>query len=150
MTTEQRKTEDKARLDFVDLTIRNRVLALKAALEATNVPSPARDALLAQFEREVEDLQNQLGTVEKQFGKNTPMAQILREALESAQCRLETRRIELGMEDDEESGKRTEKPISATSSVHPSYDWLWAAVAFGGTPYFNHRRAAAPQYGMTA
>lgn len=112
-----------------DLTIRNRVLAYKAALDATSGDSSARDELLVKFTREVADLTAQLVQVESSFGPNDPMAQVLREALGSARSRRDTRRIELGLEpekDEEDKAKKAraipsqEKPVVVTED-----SWAW-------------------------
>lgn len=98
--------------DMTDLIIRQRVDAYKAALEANKgAKLDVQDDMLSQFSREVDNMQAQLAQVEKAFGKDDPMAQVLREALESAQCRLDTRKIELEMarEDEEEAAMEERK-----------------------------------------
>lgn len=100
----------KTGFDAEDLTIRNRVLAYKAALDATSGQSPARDELLMQFSREIADLTAQLTQVERNFGPNDPMAEVLREALGSARSRRDTRRIEMGLEPEKEEKEGKAKP----------------------------------------
>lgn len=115
----------KTGFDREDLAIRNRVLAYKAALDATPQASNARDELLMQFTREVADLSAQLAQVENSFGTNDPMALVLREALGSARSRRDTRRIELGLEpeQDEQKAKKAalvpvqEQPVDAKSDA---------------------------------
>lgn len=111
---------EQTRFCLEDLTIRNRVLAFQAALDATADAAPVKDDMLAQFSREVDDLLAQLTQVEKQFGKNSPMAGVLREALESARCRKATRRIELGIEDEE--AEKAKKPAVAAIVTAPTPD----------------------------
>lgn len=118
------KTTEQTSFCPADLAIRNRVLAFKAALDATPVEAPIQDELLASFCREVENLQSQLATVEAQFGRDTPMARVLREALESARCRKATRRIELGLDEEEK------KPVQVAQMApkpqkEQGFGWAW-------------------------
>lgn len=93
---------DQTSFNLMDLTIRKRVEAYSAAMEANkDVKVEAKDSLLSQFSREVDNMSAQLAQVEKAFGHNDPMAQVLRQALESARCRKETREIELKLEREE-------------------------------------------------
>ncbi len=89
--------------DMSDLVIRQRIEAYAAALDANKgAKTDIKDDLLTQFSREVENLQAQLGQIEQAFGKGDAMAHVMREALESAKSRLETRKIELAMEKEEQ------------------------------------------------
>lgn len=128
-------TQDQTGFDAEDLTIRNRVLAYKKALDATPVSVPGRDALLSQFVREVNDLRAQLAQVEKAFGMDDPMAQVLREALASAESRRDTRRIELGEDGEGEEG-RARQPVQSVAATpekqqkHDHDEFLWAMLLF--------------------
>lgn len=105
MMTENEDT--KTSFDVNDLIIRKRIDAYNAALQSNAAARiEVKDDLLAQFSREVENLQSQLGQVEQSFGKNDPMARVLREAVESAKSRLETRRIELALDKEEDEAKQ--------------------------------------------
>lgn len=128
---------DQTGFDVEDLTIRNRVLAYKKALETMPSAAKSRDALLSQFVREVNDLRAQLTQVEAAFGPDDPMAQVLREALASAESRRDTRRIELGEEEGEgEAGRAcATKPEPPVARPEPAKacdynEFMWALILF--------------------
>ena len=112
----QANEDKRTSFETADLILRQRVDSYNAALQSHAASRvDVKDDLLTQFSREVGNMQSQLDKVEKAFGKNDPMARILREALESAKSRLETRKIELGVDkkEDEAKQKAEKKPAAA-------------------------------------
>lgn len=109
--TETKPTQN-TQFSAADLTIRDRVLAYKDALDNAKPNDIGRkDALLSHLCREVENLQSQLRNAEQMFGSGDEMVSVLKEALASAQCRKETRIIELADEEEEGSVSGNVAPL---------------------------------------
>ena len=144
----------KTGFDAEDLKIRNRVLAYKAALDATPSAASARDELLMQFVREVADLTAQLTQVERNFGPNDPMAEVLREALSSARSRRDTRRIELGLEPEkEEQAKKAQLTIvqpQQTEEKDGSLAWMLMVMVAWDRSRQQMRLQPQPLQGFSA
>ncbi len=123
--------------DAADLTIRNRVKEYSDALSNMSAKtSKQKDALFSQLCSEVENLQSQLRNAEQMFGAGDEMVSVLKEALQSAECRRETRRIELGLDGEEEGDKTGNvEPFPArdeeryqTVKQEDGLDWEWLLV----------------------
>lgn len=144
--------------EAADLTIRNRVREYSDALSNMGAkPSTQKDALLSQLCREVENLQSQLRNAEQMFGAGDEMVSVLKEALASAECRKDTRRIELGL-DDEEEGKTGDNiaQFPAHQKEHrqqvkkedDGLDWEWLLIWIAIRHSKRNSHQFTPQYSI--